>query len=173
MHSPLHCIALLFTCSCYTTDCLLAFVRSSLARMHIYIHTCPIYAHIYTYMLTLHACYAHKSCTIAYHIKAFNYGRPLTHLPTACHSCQSGMWLQHTYMQASWSPTSAILATPVTLCRGWQSGSNIHASIDTHRHAHATRHFYSSGLICCSDEPHACIFLHQMLAPSHRAQVLF
>ena len=35
-----HCIALLFTCSCYTTDCLLAFVRSSLARMHIYIHTC-------------------------------------------------------------------------------------------------------------------------------------
>ena len=23
MHSPLHCIALLFTCSCYTTDCLL------------------------------------------------------------------------------------------------------------------------------------------------------
>ena len=39
-HSPLHCIALLFTCSCYTTDCLLAFVRSSLTRMHIYIHTC-------------------------------------------------------------------------------------------------------------------------------------
>ena len=32
--------ALLFTCACYTTDCLLAFVRSSLARMHIYIHTC-------------------------------------------------------------------------------------------------------------------------------------
>ena len=27
--------ALLFTCACYTTDCLLAFVRSSLARMHI------------------------------------------------------------------------------------------------------------------------------------------
>ena len=31
--------ALLFTCACYTTDSLLAFVRSSLARMHIYIHT--------------------------------------------------------------------------------------------------------------------------------------
>ena len=27
-------------------------------------------------------------------------------------------------------------------------------------------------LICCLDKPHACIFL-QMLAPSHRAQVLF
>ena len=34
------------------------------------------------------------------------------------------------------------------------------------------QHDISSDLICCSDEPHACIFL-QMLAPSHRAQVLF
>ena len=34
------------------------------------------------------------------------------------------------------------------------------------------QHDISSDLVCCSDEPHACIFL-QMLAPSHRAQVLF
>ena len=31
---------------------------------------------------------------------------------------------------------------------------------------------FVSDLICCPDEPHACICL-QMLAPSHRAQVLF
>ena len=31
---------------------------------------------------------------------------------------------------------------------------------------------FFSNLICCPNEPHACIFL-QMLAHSHRAQVLF
>ena len=45
----------------------------------------------------------------------------------------------------------------------------MHAYMHTHKHAQQ-RHF--SDFICCPDESPACIF-HQMLAPSHSAQVLF
>ena len=41
----------------------------------------------------------------------------------------------------------------------------------THTHRHVQHNIFPD-LICCPDEPHACILL-QMLAPSHRAQVLF
>ena len=56
--------------------------------------------------------------------------------------------------------------------------SSTYAHIHTYMQAYTRtgthmQHEISSGLIRCSDEPHACIFLHQMLAPSHRAQVLF
>ena len=40
------------------------------------------------------ACYAHKSCTIAY--QGFQLWSPLNSFTNACHSCQSGMWLQYT-----------------------------------------------------------------------------
>ena len=38
--------------------------------------------------------YAHKSCTITY--QGFQLWSPLKSFTNACHSCQSGMWLQYT-----------------------------------------------------------------------------
>ena len=43
------------------------------------------------------ACYAHKSCTITY--QGFQLWSPLKSFTNACHSCQSGMWLQYTHLQ--------------------------------------------------------------------------
>ena len=62
--------------------------------------------------------------------------------------------------------------------------SYVHIISSTYAHIHrymqawtrtGTRmqHDVSSDFICCLEEPHACIFFHQMLAPSNRAQVLF
>ena len=57
----------------------------------------------------------------------------------------------------------ASLHTPmVTFCQGWQSGSNIPQCVGGALIERRTA--------CGSHLPSACI-LHQMLAPSHRAQV--
>ncbi len=57
-----------------------------------------------------------------------------------------------------------LLATPATLCKGWQSGSNIHATLAYLAVIFTTSVLYNINpyLIRCLDEPTVCISLRRV-----------